>query len=57
MVHGIYEGIRDTELVMAEKYGIKAVLPEEIFFITLDEQIKKHPTSTGSPLGLAYLSI
>uniref|UniRef100_A0A7S3V6X9 Aminoacyl-transfer RNA synthetases class-II family profile domain-containing protein n=1 Tax=Chaetoceros debilis TaxID=122233 RepID=A0A7S3V6X9_9STRA len=42
-VKSIYSALVETEKMVEAEYGIKAVLPEEITFISSDEALKAHP--------------
>jgi aspartate--ammonia ligase len=42
-VKQIYKAVYDTEQVVAEKYGVKAILPKDIVFANTDDMIKKYP--------------
>lgn len=42
-VKSIYAALVETEKMVEAEYGIKAVLPEEITFISSDEALKAHP--------------
>lgn len=46
-VKAIYKAFVDTEKAIEEKYGIKALLPEEITFISSDVMLEKHPKATA----------
>jgi len=45
-VKQIYKAVYETEQKVAEKFGIPAVLPEEVVFATTDDMIKKYPDAT-----------
>uniref|UniRef100_A0A7S4BFJ3 Aminoacyl-transfer RNA synthetases class-II family profile domain-containing protein n=1 Tax=Chrysotila carterae TaxID=13221 RepID=A0A7S4BFJ3_CHRCT len=45
-VKGIYKAVVDTEKEIAKKFGLEAVLPEEIKFFSSDEMLKEYPDLT-----------
>jgi len=45
-VRCIYKALRETEAVVAEKYGFPAILPQAIHFASTDEMIATNPDAT-----------
>ena len=45
-VRGIYKAVVDTEKAVSDKFGIEAILPEEITFISSDDLLRKYPDAS-----------
>lgn len=45
-VKAIYKALYDTEQVLSKKFGIDAILPEEITFVSTEDAIKQYPDAT-----------
>lgn len=46
-VRQIYKALYDTEQEVSKTYGVEAVLPEEITFVSSDEMMKEYPDATA----------
>ena len=46
-VKQVYKAVYETEQIVAEQYGIEALLPKDIYFASSDEMIKKYPDATA----------